>query len=115
MKNQQIGERNARYIPGGYSSQARRLKDPIAFVSAKGARVTDAEGRTFTDHNSAFGAIILGHCHEEHMRSVAELSHGIDQIGLGMTTLEGDLAELVCTHVPSAERVNFCCSGTEAT
>jgi len=115
MKNQQIGERNARYIPGGYSSQARRLKDPIAFVSAKGSRVTDAEGRTFTDHNSAFGAIILGHCHDEHMRRVAELSRGIDQIGLGMTTLEGDLAELVCTHVPSAERVNFCCSGTEAT
>ena len=115
MKNQQIGERNARYIPGGYSSQARRLKDPIAFVSAKGAHVTDVEGRTFIDHNSAFGAIILGHNHDEHMRRVAELSRGIDQIGLGMTVLEGDLAELVCTHVPSAERVNFCCSGTEAT
>lgn len=115
MKNEQIGERNARYIPGGYSSQARRLKKPVAFVSAKGARVTDADGRSFTDHNSAFGAIILGHCHDEHLRRVADLSRGIDQIGLGMTTLEGDLAELVCTHVPSAEQVNFCCSGTEAT
>lgn len=115
MTNREIGERNARYIPGGYSSQARRLKDPVAFVSAKGARVTDAEGRTYTDHNSAFGAIILGHCHDEHLRRVAELSRGIDQIGLGMTTLEGDLGELVCANVPSAERVNFCSSGTEAT
>lgn len=39
----------------------------------------------------------------------------VDLIGVGAHELEVELAEKICQHVPSAEKVVFCNSGSEAT
>lgn len=38
---------------------------PIAMASGSGCRLTDADGKTYLDLFSGFGAGILGHCHED--------------------------------------------------
>lgn len=108
-----------RYIPGGVNASQRGAglpaDTPLAFKGASGAYVWGSDGRRYLDFHTAFGAIILGHCDVEVNRRAAEAVSGIDLVGLGVTALEVDLAGLINQHVPSAERVLLCNSGTEAT
>ncbi|HEV2362919.1 MAG TPA: aspartate aminotransferase family protein [Caulobacteraceae bacterium] len=110
-----IIRRNERFIPGGTASSARYLPEPIVFARAEGSRLWDVTGRSYVDLNCAFGAILLGHRDRRHLDRVAELTEGIDLIGLGTTEIEGRLAEQLCDLIPCAEQVAYCCSGTEAT
>jgi glutamate-1-semialdehyde 2,1-aminomutase len=43
------------------------------------------------------------------------LQQGASLYGSGTTLLEGQLAEMICKHVPSVESVQFLNSGSEAT
>lgn len=110
-----IGARNAAFIPGGTASSARWLETPLIVASAEGAVLTTIDGRRFIDFNSAFGAVLLGHCDAEHSDRTSALSRGLDMVGIGSTRIEGDLAERLISLIPCAEMVGFCCSGTEAT
>src|SRR5690606_6633024 len=60
-----------------------------------------------------YGPLILGHAPSAVVAAITKaVTHGSS---FGMpTTLETDLAELVCESVPSVERVRFVSSGTEA-
>ena len=58
----------ARHVtPGGVHSPVRAFAamhcDPIAIVSARGARLTDSEGRSYIDFIGAWGPALLGHGH----------------------------------------------------
>src|SRR5207248_4271801 len=57
----------------------------------------------------------LGHNHPAVNARVAEAMQAIDLIGAGTIELEIELAKKICQHVPSAEKVLFCNSGSEAT
>ena len=114
-RSEDILERNERYIPGGTASSARFLGTPLLFRKAEGSVLWDWDGNSYVDLNCAFGAIILGHRDRRQVERIAELTEGIDLIGLGTTELEGRLAEQLCTLIPCAEMVAFCSSGTEAT
>lgn len=107
--------RNRRFIPGGTASVARHVDPPIVFAAARDGELIDIEGRRYIDLNCAFGAILLGHNNEAQQARIADLTYGIDLVGLGTTELEGLLAERICEHVPCADMAMFCCSGTEAT
>ncbi|HVL57192.1 MAG TPA: aspartate aminotransferase family protein [Burkholderiaceae bacterium] len=115
MRGQEIAERNARLIPGGTTSGARYLDPPVVFTAAQGARLRDADGRDYVDLHGAYGAIVLGHRDAAQQARIAQLTGELDLVGLGTTALEGDLAALLVEHVPCAEMVAFCSSGTEAT
>jgi len=113
--SQTIYERAARVIPGGVSS-ANRLVDPnIVFSRAQGAYIYDADGKRYIDYHAAFGPPILGHAHPEVNARVAETMARIDLVGIGANELEIQLAEKIVQHLPSAERVMFANSGSEAT
>lgn len=103
------------YIPGGVSSNNRRVEPNLAFTHAEGAYIFDADGHRYIDYHAGFGPPILGHAHPEvNQRVTATLSH-VDLIGVGSNELETRLAEKIVEHVPSAEKVMFCNSGSEAT
>src|SRR5690242_3094843 len=110
-----LNSRADRFIPGGVSSNNRRAEPNLAFTRAEGAYIFDADGRRYGDCHAAFGPPLLGHCHPDVNRRAASAMAGIDLVGVGSSELEAELAEKIVRHLPSAEKVLFCNSGSEAT
>jgi glutamate-1-semialdehyde 2,1-aminomutase len=113
--SQAIYEEARQYIPGGVSSGNRLVEPNLVFSRAQGAYLYDADGNKYIDYHGAFGPPILGHCHPELTRRVGEMVNQIDLVGVGTNELEVQLAKKVVEHVPCAEKVLFCNSGSEAT
>ena len=88
---------------------------PRSMVSARGAYVTDIEGREYVDLITSWGPAILGHAHP----SVIEAVQAAAARGLSFgasTSGEAELAELVIERVGSlVERLRLVSTGTEAT
>ena len=102
-------------IPGGVNTSLRRIEPHLVFSGAHGAILTDVDRNEYIDYHAAFGPIVLGHNFEAVNRGVAKAMEAIDLIGVGTMELEIELARKICHHIPSAERVLFCNSGSEAT
>ena len=107
-----------RYIAGGVNSPVRAFAgvggEPIFFKSASGAWLESEAGDKYIDYIGSWGPMILGHCHPAVIAAVTETA----QSGLSFgapCVLETELAEKICTLVPSIERVRMVSSGTEAT
>jgi glutamate-1-semialdehyde 2,1-aminomutase len=115
MNSEDLVRRAEMVTPGGVHTSLRNLGFPLAIVRAEGGRFWDAEGREYFDFHGAFGPILLGHRHPEVEARVREALDRVDLMGTGITELEVEAAELIVKHVPSAEKVLFCNSGSEAT
>ena len=105
-------------IPGGVNSPVRAFGSvggtPRFFVEAKGAYITDVEGRSYVDLVNSWGPAILGHAHPSVVEAVQDaagrgLSFGASTPG------ETELAELILGRVPSVQKVRLVSTGTEAT
>jgi len=103
------------YIPGGVSSTNRLVEPNLVFSRAQGAYIYDADGKKYIDYHAAFGPPVLGHCHPEVSQRVSETMSQIDLVGIGASELEMALAQKIVEHIPCAEKVMFCNSGSEAT
>jgi glutamate-1-semialdehyde 2,1-aminomutase len=102
-------------IPGGVSSSLRFLDPPLVFTRARGSRIWDADGREYIDFHAGFGPIIIGHADDRVRERAMETAAELDVVGAGSSELEIQLAEKIREHVPSAERVLYSNSGSEAT
>ena len=107
-------ERARKVLPSGITHDARYL-DPysIHVAKAKGPRKWDVDGNEYVDYFGGHGAMLLGHSHPAVIDAVKR------QMDLGTHygsshELEVRWAELVCELIPSAEKVRFTASGTEA-
>jgi glutamate-1-semialdehyde 2,1-aminomutase len=132
--NDQQFARARQSIPGGVNSPVRAFGSvggtPRFLVSARGAYVTDVDGREYADLVNSWGPAILGHAHPDVVRAVQDaaargLSFGASTPG------ETELAELVRARVnnhgresaeglPRAaqnpvEKIRLVSTGTEAT
>jgi glutamate-1-semialdehyde 2,1-aminomutase len=105
----------ALYAPGGVNTSQRVIDPMICVRRSEGAYIEDVEGRRYLDYHAAFGPFILGHCHPAVVDAVAEAIRHNDLYGVGVTETEVELARTICAHVPSAEQVLLCNSGSEAT
>jgi len=105
----------AEVIPGGVNSSKRLLPSPILWERSEGASLYDVNGKEYIDFHCAFGPIVLGHRHPRVDRAVRETLETLDLIGSGLTEGELRLAEKIVEHIPSADRVHLCNSGSEAT
>jgi glutamate-1-semialdehyde 2,1-aminomutase len=114
-KSSEAFDRAKKHIPGGVNTSLRSIGMPLTFTRAKGSRIWDADGNEYIDYHAAFGAIILGHCHPKVDARVFETSRNLDIVGVGTTEQEAKLADKICEHVPSSEKVLFCNAGSEAT
>lgn len=116
--SQNLFEKSRIHIPGGVNSPVRAFGSvggtPIFFKRGKGAFVWDADDKAYIDYVGSWGPMILGHAHPEVIKAVCDAA----QQGLGFgapTELELEMADLLCSLVPSMDQVRLVSSGTEAT
>jgi glutamate-1-semialdehyde 2,1-aminomutase len=81
---------------------------------AKGAFLFDEDGNEFIDLINSWGPMILGHAHPVVEEAVRNALHDSASFG-APTAREVEMAELICSIIPSVERVRMVNSGTEAT
>lgn len=117
-RNEALFQAAQRVIPGGVNSPVRAFRSvggtPRFFVSGSGARVTDADGRTYIDYVGSWGPLVVGHAHPEVLQAVHE---AVDK-GLSFgapTEAEVEMAQRLIGLLPSIEMVRLVSSGTEAT
>jgi len=117
-RSEELFERARAVIPGGVNSPVRAFKavggSPLFVARASGARIEDADGRSFVDYVGSWGPMILGHAHPVVLDAVRDAAAHGTSYG-APCALEVELAERVVRHFPSVERVRFVSTGTEAT
>ncbi len=115
---QTLFEEAQKYIPGGVNSPVRAFKavggNPVYINRASGAYVYNTNDKQYIDYVGSWGPMVLGHAHPTVIKAVQEAA--VDGLSFGApTTLETEMAKLVCELVPSIEQVRMVSSGTEAT
>ena len=102
-------------FPSGITHDSRRIDPYTIYVDrAEGPRKWDVDGNEYIDYFGGHGALLLGHHRPEIDRAVADALARGTHFG---SSHEGEVrwAQAVKALVPSAERVRFTSSGTEAT
>lgn len=106
------------FIPGGVNSPVRAFRavggTPVFIRSANGAYLYDEDGNRYVDLINSWGPMILGHANPEVESAVIEAVRMSSSFGCP-TAREVEMAELICSMVPSVEKVRMVNSGTEAT
>jgi glutamate-1-semialdehyde 2,1-aminomutase len=102
-------------IPDGITHVSRYLEPHPPFVTrAAASRKWDVDGNEYVDYVGGHGSLLLGHNHPAVVEAVvAQLARGT-HYGASHE-LELEWAEWIRRLVPSAERIRFTNSGTEAT
>jgi glutamate-1-semialdehyde 2,1-aminomutase len=102
-------------FPNGVTHVGRYLEPhPIYVDRAAGSRKWDVDGNEYVDFFGGHGALILGHSHPAVLEAVSgQIARGV-HYGAAHE-LEVRWAGLIQEMVPSAERVRFTVTGTEAT
>ena len=102
-------------FPCGVTHDARMMEPfPVYVTHAKGAHKWDVDGHKITDYFVGHGSHLLGHCPDDVVKAVQEQMARGTHYG-SCHDLEIEWGQLVRKLVPSAERVRFTGSGTEAT
>ncbi len=118
VNSQRLFEEAQNFIPGGVNSPVRAFKavggNPLFIKSAKGAFITDVDGNQFIELINSWGPMILGHGNEKIEAAVKEAVGSSLSFG-APTAIEVEMAKLICSMVPSIEKVRMVNSGTEAT
>jgi glutamate-1-semialdehyde 2,1-aminomutase len=110
-----LHERALPVLPSGVTHDSRYAEPfPIYVTRAAGSRKWDVDGNEYVDYFGGHGALMLGHCHPIVTEAVVEQARRGSHYGAGHEH-EIRWAELVTEIVPSAQRVKFTSSGTEAT
>jgi glutamate-1-semialdehyde 2,1-aminomutase len=106
-----------KFIPGGVNSPVRAFRaiggQPFFVNRARGAQVWDVDGNEYIDYVCTWGPAILGHAHPKIIAAVkAAADHGTS-FGIP-NPFEVTMAKLICSRVPSVQKVRMTNSGTEA-
>ncbi|MBX7152281.1 glutamate-1-semialdehyde 2,1-aminomutase [bacterium] len=117
-KSEKLFERAKQFIPGGVNSPVRAFKSvgrsPLFIQKASGSKMTDADGNEYIDYVGSWGPMILGHAHPAILEAINKTA--LDGTSFGAATeREIEMAELICSIMPSIEMVRMVNSGTEAT
>ncbi|MEA2406561.1 MAG: glutamate-semialdehyde -aminomutase [Thermoleophilaceae bacterium] len=112
-----LSDRARAVLPGGVNSGQRQVPglENLIIARTDGATFTDGEGRTYVDFHSAFGPPLLGHNDAGVDAAVTRALQQVDNMGVGVSEPEIELAERLVEHVPSVEKVLVTSTGSEAT
>ncbi|MFF2631594.1 glutamate-1-semialdehyde 2,1-aminomutase [Microbacterium sp. NPDC058021] len=122
-RNEQLFAHAREVIPGGVNSPVRAYGSvggtPRFVTAARGAYITDADGREYVDLVASWGPALLGHAHPEVVAAVQEAASRGLSFG-APTGAEVELADLIAARVAAGdrrpvERVRLVSTGTEAT
>ncbi len=113
-KSKALHERAKGVFRNGITHDARFVRPfPIYITHAQGSHKWDVDGYEYIDYFGGHGAFMLGHAHPSLVKAVTQQIKKGTQYG-ACHELEIEWAELVKKLIPSAERVEFTNSGTEA-
>jgi glutamate-1-semialdehyde 2,1-aminomutase len=105
-------------ISGGVNSPVRAWKavggKPVFISKAQGSKIYDAAGNEYIDYVLSWGPMILGHSHPEVVSAICAAAQKGTSFG-APTEAETQMAQLICSAIPSIELVRMTSSGTEAT
>jgi len=108
-------ERALKLFPSGVTHDGRYLEPfPIYVDRAAGSRKWDVDGNEIVDYWVGHGALLLGHSHPAIVEAVQRQAALATHPG-ACHELEIEWGEWIQKLVPSAERIRFTNSGTEAT
>jgi len=119
-KNRELTEKFSRYYPASHSNfrvPIEATENRVFIVRAQGSHLWDVDGNEYIDYHGAMGPAILGHRHPEYVKGLKDLLDTSSvQIGSGLLFSPDDIevAEKLVKHVPCAQQVKFCLSGSEA-
>src|SRR6266481_3518919 len=117
-KSEELFGEALKYIPGGVNSPVRAFRavggQPFFVNRASGAHVWDVDGNDYLDYVGTWGPAILGHAHPKIIKAVQDAAEHGTSFGIP-NPFEVTMAKLICSVVPSVEKVRMCNSGTEAT
>lgn len=113
-KSAEMHESARTLFPDGVTHDARRQNPfQLYYTHAEGAAKYDVDGNRILDYFPGHGALILGHSRPEVVSAVQEqMARGTHFSG--STELEMEWGNWVKELIPSAEKVRFHSSGTEA-
>lgn len=108
-------ERALKVFPSGVTHDNRYFGnfEPVYFNRASGSHKWDVDGKEYIDYWMGHGALLLGHGYPAIVEAVDRQMALGTHFG-GGHPLEVEWAEIIQRLVPSAERVSFTASGTEA-
>src|SRR5262245_34606020 len=113
--SRRLHEQARELFPDGVTHDLRHLPPfPVYVDRAEGATKWDVDGHRLIDYWSGHGAIFLGHSHPAVVAAVQRQAGRATHPG-ACHELEIEWGRWVRKLVPSAERVRFTSSGTEAT
>ncbi len=115
--SERLFDRAVALIPGGVNSPVRACRavggNPLFIEKAQGSRIVDADGNEYIDFVGSWGPMLLGHRHPAVIGAIESvLKRGVS-FGAPVD-LEVEMAEMICSAVPSVEMVRMVNSGTEA-
>jgi glutamate-1-semialdehyde 2,1-aminomutase len=117
-RNERLFSRAQQRIPAGVNSPVRAFRavggTPLFFERAEGAYLWDANGKRYIDYVGSWGPMVAGHTHPTVVEAVRKAAGRALSFG-APTESEIELAELICSLVPSIDMVRLVSSGTEAT
>ncbi|HEV8509689.1 MAG TPA: aminotransferase class III-fold pyridoxal phosphate-dependent enzyme, partial [Gemmatimonadales bacterium] len=117
-RSSELFDRAKRVLPGGVNSPVRAFRavggTPFFVARAEGARLFDADGKSYLDYVCSWGPLILGHAHPAVLAAVREAAQRGWTYGAPCEA-EVELAEEVRRRMPSLAMMRFVNSGTEAT
>src|SRR5512138_467600 len=117
-RSEQLFVEALKYIPGGVNSPVRAFRavggQPFFVNKAKGAHVWDVDGNDYVDYVGTWGPAILGHAAPKTIRAVQAAAENGTSFGIP-NPFEVTMAKLICSWLPSVQKVRMCNSGTEAT
>ena len=113
-KSAEESRRSFKALPLGVTSSFQHWEPyPISIKSAKGAYMTDVDGRQLLDLSMGFGAMLAGHLNPIVIEEI-ENSLSTGMLFVTPSPISTDAAERICTRF-GIDQVRFTNSGTEST
>ena len=116
-KSELLFQKAVKVMPGGVNSPVRAFGSigttPKFIRRSEGAYLYDEDDNRYIDYVGSWGPMILGHGRKEVEDSVIDACRRGLSFGAA-TAAEVEMAELVCSLVPSIEMIRMVNSGTEA-
>lgn len=116
--SERIFSKAQKLIPGGVNSPVRAFRSvggsPPFIARGEGSHIFDVDGNEYIDYVGSWGPLLLGHRHPVILDALREALERGTSFG-APTEQEVEMAEAICSAVPSIEMVRLVNSGTEAT
>ena len=115
-KSALLHEELIKYTAGPHSNlRVRMLDRPLFFDRAKGSHLWDVDGNEYIEYWSGAGPGILGYGNEEYIAAVQKQVETLPYFHIeAQAEFEVELAKKLVQHIPCADKVRFCVTGTDA-